>query len=489
MELLLVGLGVLSLLFLFLIWWKLQFGGQDDGRQGIQEQLQLSRQEAGQSSRELREEVGKRIDSGQQGVLTAVSELGKGQLEQLSEVQKRINQGQQGFVTNLGEMGKAQLDQLSEVQKRLEQGNQNLVKTLGDLGKGQFDQLTVVQKQLKELTESNQAQIDRLREGVGEQLKELQKGNEEKLEKMRQTVDEKLQTTLEKRLGESFKLVSERLEAVQRGLGEMKGLADGVGDLKRVLTNVKARGTWGEVQLGAILEQLLTSEQYDANVKTKKGSNDLVEFAIKLPGAQEDPDTVVYLPIDSKFPQEDYLRLLEASEKADAEGVLESTKALVRSVKTSAKYISDKYVDPPHTTDFAIMFLPTEGLYAEVLRQPGLLEDLQQTCRVTVVGPTTLSALVNSLRLGFRTLAIEQRSAEVWQVLAAVKTEFRKFGDVMVKVKKQLKTVSNTIDDTTTRTRQMERKLKTVESLPTETSAPLLGLDDEEAETEEMDDE
>jgi DNA recombination protein RmuC len=297
---------------------------------------------------------------------------------------------------------------------------------------------------------------------------------------MRQTVDEHLQTTLAKRLGESFKLVSERLEAVQRGLGEMKGLADGVGDLKRVLTNVKARGTWGEVQLGAILEQLLTSDQYESNVKTRSDSDDLVEFAIKLPGLDDDPRTTVYLPIDSKFPQEDYLRLLDAIEKADSEATQESTKAIVRSIKNSAKEISNKYIDPPHTTDFAILFLPTEGLYAEVMRQPGLMEDLQASSRVVVTGPTTLSATVNSLRLGFRTLAIEKRSAEVWHVLSAVKTEFQSFGNVMTRLKRQLTAVSNTIDTTQVRTRVMERKLKDVEKLPADEAAPLLGLDTED---------
>ncbi|MFP6582831.1 MAG: DNA recombination protein RmuC, partial [Candidatus Hydrogenedentota bacterium] len=327
-------------------------------------------------------------------------------------------------------------------------------------------------------TDSNQVQIDKLQKSVSEQLKELQSSNEKRLDEMRKTVDEKLQTTLEKRLGESFKLVSERLEAVQRGLGEMKGLADGVGDLKRVLTNVKARGTWGEVQLGAILEQMLTSNQYAVNVKTKDGSNDLVEFAIKLPGVGIDVDKPVYLPIDSKFPQEDYLRLVDAAERADVDAIRESTKALVRIVKLSAKDIQEKYVDPPNTTDFAIMFLPTEGLYAEVIRQPGLLEDIQNTYRVVITGPTTFSATVSSLRLGFRTLAIEKRSAEVWHVLSAVKTEFNRFGDVLDKVKRQISTVSNTLEETGVRTRAMNRKLKSVESLPEDESTSLLGLDD-----------
>lgn len=370
-----------------------------------------------------------------------------------------------------------------EVRDNINKSNEALGKTLGEIGKGQITQLSEIQKHIKELTESNQVQIDKLQKSVADQLKEMQSSNEKKLDQMRQTVDEKLQTTLEKRLGESFKLVSERLEAVQRGLGEMKGLADGVGDLKRVLTNVKARGTWGEVQLGAILEQLLTSGQYEQNVKTKVGSNELVEYAIKLPGLGIDADSPVYLPIDSKFPQEDYLRLVDASERADVAAIQEASKALIRIVKLSAKDIQEKYIDPPHTTDFAIMFLPTEGLYAEVIRQPGLLEDIQNTHRVVITGPTTFSATVSSLRLGFRTLAIEKRSAEVWQVLSAVKTEFHKFGDVLDKVKQQISTVSNTLERTGVRTRAMERKLKSVESLPEDESTTLLGLDDVEDES------
>jgi DNA recombination protein RmuC len=302
-------------------------------------------------------------------------------------------------------------------------------------------------------------------------------------------VDEKLQSALEKRLTESFNLVSERLEAVQRGLGEMQDLANGVGDLKRVLTNVKARGTWGEVQLGALLEQVLTPDQYDRNVKTSETSDEMVEFAVKLPGPEEDPDSPVWLPIDAKFPQEDYLRLVDAARGADAEAVEEATASLVRSVVGSAKDIHEKYLNPPATTDFAIMFLPTEGLYAEVLRQPGLLEDIQLKHRVVIAGPTTLAAILNSLRMGFRTLAIEKRSSEVWQVLGAVKTEFDKFGEVLKKVKKQLTTLSNTIDKTEVRTRAMERKLREVEQLPSDSAESILGLPDLDLSGEEEEEE
>lgn len=320
--------------------------------------------------------------------------------------------------------------------------------------------------------------MERVRGTVDGQLKGLTDSNDKKLDQMRRIVEEKLQDTLEKRLGESFKLVSERLEAVQKGLGEMRNLATGVGDLKRVLTNVKARGTWGEVQLGALLEQVLTPSQYEKNVKTKAGSGEIVEYVVKLPGSDRSEGSCIWLPIDSKFPQEDYLHLVEAADKADTEAVQRATSALLRAVQGSAKDISEKYIDPPNTTDFAIMFLPTEGLYAEVLRQPGLAEEMQQKYRVLVAGPTTLAALLNSLRVGFQTLAIEKHSHEVWSILAAVKTEFGKFGGILAKVKKQLDAASTTIDQTSVRTRAMEKKLRAVEQLSDSSSAELLGISD-----------
>jgi DNA recombination protein RmuC len=353
-----------------------------------------------------------------------------------------------------------------------------MVKTIGEMSKSQNDQLESIARLIQELTESNRTGIEKLRSTIDAQLKHLQESNEKKLDQMRETVDEKLQSTLEKRLGESFKLVSERLEAVQHGLGEMQNLATGVGDLKRVLTNVKARGTWGEYQLGALLEQILTPDQYDKNVRTRANSQESVEYAIRLPGRDDDPGSCVWMPIDSKFPQEDYLRLVEAADAADMDAVQKATAALLRSVHSSAKEIRDKYLNPPETTDFAIMFLPTEGLYAEVLRQPGQVEKIQQDYRIVVAGPTTLSAILSSLRIGFRTLAIEKRSSEVWKVLAAVKTEFGKFGDVLSKVKRQLNTASNTIEQTGMRTRAMERKLRTVEELPTDETAEILELPD-----------
>ncbi len=333
---------------------------------------------------------------------------------------------------------------------------------------------TSQQQQLADLTHSIQLNLGEVRSTLSAQLQSLQQGNETKLDQMRATVEEKLQTTLEARLGESFKQVSERLEEVHRGLGEMRGLAQGVGDLKRVLTNVKTRGGYGEVQLGALLEQILTPEQYAVNVATRPGSRDRVEFAIRLPGQGQGEGAPVWLPIDAKFPVEDYERLLAAQERVDLPAVEEAGRALENRVRLEAKTIREKYVEPPHTTDFAMLFLPTEGLYAEVLRRPGLVETLQREQRVVIAGPTTLAAMLNSLQMGFRTLAIEKRSAEVWNVLGAVKTEFEKFGGVLEKLKGQLATATKTIESAEVRTRQMNRKLREVEALPAAEAAELL---------------
>ena len=313
---------------------------------------------------------------------------------------------------------------------------------------------------------------------------ELVKSTEQKLEKMRETVDEKLHKTLEERLGQSFKLVSERLEAVQKGLGEMQTLANGVGDLKKVLSNVKTRGVLGEIQLGNILEQIMAPEQYEANVKTKKGSNDHVEFAIKLPG-KDDEGNVVYLPVDAKFPQEDYVRLQTAYDEGDIAGIETANKALVQSIKKFAKDIRDKYIDPPNTTDFGIMFLPIEGLFAEVVRQPEVVALLQREYKIIVTGPTTLAAMLNSLQMGFKTLAIQKRSSEVWQILGAVKNEFGKFGDVLEKAQKKINEANKELDNLVgTRTRLMLSKLRKVEELPATESVKLIdetpGLDLEE---------
>ncbi len=338
----------------------------------------------------------------------------------------------------------------------------------------QRNQLDIFSKQLTNLTQTNEQKLDRMRETIEERLKHLQEDNSKKLDQMRSTVDEKLSATLEQRLGESFKQVSERLEMVHKGLGEMQTLASGVGDLKRVLTNVKTRGTWGEIQLGNILEQILTNEQYSKNVATKKNSSERVEFAVRLPGRDEKNGEVVWLPIDSKFPQEDYQRLMDAQDQGNPTLAEESAKAMETRIKSFAKDIRDKYIDPPGTTDFGIMFLPTEGLYAEVLRRPGLCDCLQREYRIVTAGPTTLIALLNSLQMGFRTLAVEKRSSEVWTLLGAVKTEFGRFGDILDKTQKKLQEASNTMEDAARKSRSIGRKLKSVQELSMDDSNLLL---------------
>jgi DNA recombination protein RmuC len=335
--------------------------------------------------------------------------------------------------------------------------------------KGQLDSFS---KQLIAMTRLNEEKLEAMRKTMETQLQAMQEDNTRKLEQMRATVDEKLQSTLDKRLGESFKQVSERLEQVYKGLGEMRTLATGVGDLKKVLTNVKTRGTWGEIRLSHILEQILTPDQYEVNVATKKNSNERVEFAIKLPGQEADKEKIIWMPIDSKFPQEDYQRLMDAQEAGDKELAEKSIKNLAMRIKAEARRIKEKYLDPPGTTDFGIMFLPVEGLYAEVLRQPGLCDTLQREHRIVVTGPTTLAALLNSLQMGFRTLAIEKHSSEVWQLLGMVKTEFGKFGDVLAKTKKKLQEAGHTIDKAEIRTRAIARKLRKVQEVPlTETAS------------------
>jgi DNA recombination protein RmuC len=354
-----------------------------------------------------------------------------------------------------------------------------LLKRMSELAGLQKSQLDIFADQLKNLTSTNDSRMEKMRETLQSRLQAIQEDNARQLEQMRATVDEKLHDTLEKRLGESFKLVSERLELVQKGLGEMQTLANGVGDLKRVLTNVKTRGTFGEVQLGALLEQVLAPGQYAANVETRKGSGQRVEFALRLPGRDGTEGSIVHLPLDAKFPQEDYLRLVEAQERADLAAAEEAGKLLERAIRLAATDIRDKYLDPPQTTDFGIMFLPTEGLYAEVLRRPNLADALQRDLKVLVAGPTTLAALLNSLQMGFRTLAIEKRSAEVWNLLGAVRTEFGKFGEMLDKTSKKLQEAGNHIEAAATRTRQMERKLKNVQALPSSEAQGLLGLDGE----------
>ncbi len=344
-----------------------------------------------------------------------------------------------------------------------------------------------INERLEKLLDKNDVKLEQVRKTVEVRLEALQKDNAEKLEKMRSTVDEKLQSTLEKRLGESFKMVSERLEMVHKGLGEMQGLASDVSDFKRVLTNVKTRGTWGEVQLESMLDQVFIKDHYEKQVLLTAGSRDAVDFAIKLPD-KSSKNGYIYLPIDAKFPMEDYQRLIVAQEKVDVDGVAQATKALVSRIKLEAKSIKDKYILPPHTTDFAMLYVPTEGLYAEVVRQPGLFEELQRTYRVIVAGPTTIAATLNSFQLGFRTLAIAEQTSQVWELLTGIKGEFGKFGDLLDKTREKLEQATRTIDSASTKSRTIERKLGKVQQLAdktvktSETQPELLGSIDEAVE-------
>ncbi len=355
--------------------------------------------------------------------------------------------------------------------------SESSIKTMTEIASLQKSQLDFMHGQLNLLTESNEKKMEGLRVTIEAKLKEMLDDNAKHLEQIRITVDEKLQGTLEKRLGESFRQVSERLEQVYKGLGEMQALAGGVGDLKKVLTNVKTRGTWGEIQLGVLLEQVLAPDQYGKNVSTKEGG-ERVEFAVKLPGRTEDREDVVWLPIDAKFPLEDYQRLIDAQERGDVEQTDAAGKQLESRIRQCASDIRDKYINPPKTTDFGILFLPTEGLFAEVIRRTTLIEYVQRECRVVIAGPTTLWSILNSLQMGFKTLAIERRSSEVWKLLGAVKTEWTKYGEILAKVQKKLHEASETIDSAQTRTRVIGRKLKDVEMLPQDEARAVLNTDD-----------
>jgi DNA recombination protein RmuC len=372
------------------------------------------------------------------------------------------------------EAGETQVRSRDEHARTLKDFGETTSAAVARIATAQNQQLEAFSKQLGLLTQTNEKRLDKLRETVENQLRQLQQDNAKRLDEMRKTVDEKLQGTLERRLGESFKQVSDRLEQVHKGLGEMQTLASGVGDLKRVLTNVKIRGTWGEVQLESLLEQVLGPAQFSKNVAPKPGSADRVEFCINLPGRTDDGNEIVWLPIDAKFPQEDYQRLVAGQEAGDAEAVAQATKQLEIRIKTCAKDIRDKYISPPQTTDFAILFLPTEGLYAEIVRHPELTDTLQREFRVVVAGPTTLGALLNSLQMGFRTLAIEKRSSEVWKTLGTIKSEFGKFGEIIDKVQKKLQSASNEMDRAASKSRTIERKLRKVEALPTAETRDIL---------------
>jgi DNA recombination protein RmuC len=388
--------------------------------------------------------------------------------ENRAELSTELRENRKELATNLELLTSKMEEKLALIHdglsKNAKENREELAKTLKDFS-------DAFSSNVRDFNELQKQKFD----AMALKQDELVKSTELKLEKMRETVDEKLHKTLEERLGQSFQLVSERLEAVQKGLGEMQTLANGVGDLKKVLSNVKTRGVLGEIQLGNILEQIMAPEQYEANVKTKQGSNDLVEFAIKLPG-KDDNGKEVYLPIDAKFPQEDYIRLQNAYEVGDVAGIDSASKALSSAIKKFAKDIRDKYIDPPFTTDFGILFLPIEGLFAEVVRQPDLVAILQREYKIIITGPTTLAAMLNSLQMGFKTLAIQKRSSEVWQILGAVKTEFVKFGDVLDKAQKKINEANKELDNLVgTRTRLMLSKLKKVEELPVSETTKLLG--------------
>ncbi|VWD00490.1 MULTISPECIES: DNA recombination protein RmuC [Burkholderia] len=478
MTLLLAAVVVLAVALAVAIVALVRGGGHHDDAAVLGDQIEDAAQAQARAverlERELRGEIVENARGSRTELAGSFAQLQQTLAAQLTSVATVQNNQIEGFAQQLGKLvaGNAQqFDAMREnTQRHAQQAREEQTGALRLFG-------DTLNRQLTQLTEANDRRIGEVRATLEQRLKEIETNNAAKLEEMRRTVDEKLHATLEQRLGESFKLVSDRLEQVHRGLGEMQTLAAGVGDLKKVLTNVKTRGTWGEVQLEALLEQMLTPEQYAKNVATVPKSSERVEFAIRLPGRDAGTRDAppVWLPIDAKFPREDYERLIDAQERADAVAVEEAARALEARVRQEARTIAEKYVAPPHTTDFALLFLPTEGLYAEILRRPGLTDLLQRDYRVTVAGPTTLTALLNSLQMGFRTLAIEQRSSEVWQVLGAVKTEFGKFGDVLARTKSQLETVTRSIEAAEQRTRVMNRKLKQVEALPGDTAAGLLG--------------
>jgi DNA recombination protein RmuC len=433
------------------------------------EKLDGVRVESATGSKQLREEVVTTLKSISETMAKTMKDLAvaeKVQLEafsgQIASLTKTSSEKLDGIRTE-STTGAKQLRE--EVIAALKGITETTTKTMGELANIQKIQLEAMSSTIGKLSDTNEKKLEAVRVTVESKLQSMQIDNAKQLDQMRQTVDEKLQGTLEKRLGESFKQVSERLEQVHKGLGEMQTLATGVGDLKKVLTNVKTRGTWGEMQLGTLLEQVLNPDQFASNVATKDGGEH-VEFAIKLPGQGANQDETVWLPIDAKFPIEDYQRLIEAQERADVEGVEKTGKQLENRVKTCARGISEKYLNPPKTTDFSILFLPIEGLFAEVIRRTGLIEVIQREHRVVIAGPTTLWSILSSLQMGFRTLAIQKRSSEVWNLLAAVKTEWTQYGDVLAAVEKKLHQASNTIEKAKVRSRAIGRKLKDVQELP-----------------------
>lgn len=456
------------------------------------EKLEGVRAESATGAKQLREEVVTTLNSISETMAKTMKDLAaaeKLQLEafsgQISSLTRSSGEKLDGIRTESTSGGKLLREEVIAALKGI---TDTTTKTMGELANLQKGQLEAMSLSIVKLSDSNEKKLEAIRGTVEVELQRMQTDNAKQLEQMRQTVDEKLQGTLEKRLGESFKLVSERLEQVHKGLGEMQTLATGVGDLKKVLTNVKTRGTWGEVQLGALLEEVLNPDQFATNVSTKD-AGERVEFAVKLPGQGTNKDEIVWLPIDAKFPVEDYQRLTEAQDRADVAGVEIAGKQLENRVKACAKEICEKYLNPPKTTDFGILFLPIEGLFAEVIRRTGLIESIQRECRVVIAGPTTLWSLLNSLQMGFRTLTIQKRSSEVWNLLAAVKTEWTKYGDVLEAVQKKLHQASETIGKAQVRSRAIGRQLRDVQELPAGAVTALLptNLIDEDIEISESD--
>ncbi|MBA2422574.1 MAG: DNA recombination protein RmuC [Chitinophagales bacterium] len=444
----------------------------------VKEEISTNRTELTKSEKGTRDELSSSLKTFGDLIsnsIKATTDLQKTQLETFSShlaaltktFEGKLQAFQETIVINSKESRK-------ELKEALDTFKTDLNMSLKDFSERQRENFNNLIQTENTQTAATATKLDAMRDTVEKKIAALQEGNEKKLEEMRKTVDEKLHDTLEKRLGESFKLVSERLEAVHQGLGDMKQLAVGVGDLKRVLTNVKTRGVLGEYQLENILDQLLTNDQYGKNIKTKSASNALVEFAIKLPG-REDTGKSVWLPVDSKFPKEDFELLMNAYDNGVPELIDEHRRNFVRGIKKCAGEICERYIDPPNTTDFAILFLPFESLYAEVLRTPGLFESLQKDCKIIITGPATLSALLSSLQMGFRTLAIEKRSSEVWDLLGAVKTEFGNFGNILDRTQKKLTEASNVIEQAGKRSRAIERRLRTVQEIPKEQAIIMLG--------------
>jgi DNA recombination protein RmuC len=464
-------MALLALNLVLLLWLALRRPAADTVMPRLEELARQQRQDGERLERELRGEVQASASATRAELSQGLSLFQQALLTQSGDVARTQNEQIDSFRTQLAAMQQQVAQSLQTSAQATAQAQMQSREAL-DLALKRFADSQ--SEQLRGLAEANERRLGEVRQTVETRLVTLQEGNEKKLEQMRLTVDEKLHATLEQRLGESFKQVAERLEQVHKGLGDMQSLARDVGSLNRVLTNVKTRGVFGEVQLAGLLEQVFTPEQYGANVETVPGSGARVEFAIRLPGRRDD-GAPLWLPIDAKFPREDYERLLTAQDQADPIAAEAAAKAIETRLRMEARTIREKYIAAPHTTDFGILFVPTEGLYAEALRRPGLVESLQREHRITLAGPTTLLATLSSLQMGFRTLALEKRSAEVWEVLGAVKGEFQKFGDVLAKTKKKIEEAGNQIDLAETRTRQMARKLKSVEAMPEGAAQALLG--------------